>query len=44
MSLWQFGAALQGWQQAHGDPEKDTTLSEGEVVEISDWLDRTAGR
>ncbi len=30
MSLWEFGAAVEGWSKAHGGEEKPESMSEAE--------------
>lgn len=39
MSLWQYKAAVQGWNKANGGEGGGSALDEREADEIASWLD-----
>lgn len=41
MSLWEYGAAVQGYNKAHSPAEEHGTLSEEEYADLSSWLDES---
>lgn len=41
MSLWQFGAFIEGWNRHHSpDEDKGVPLSDEEAAELGSWLDQ----
>jgi hypothetical protein len=39
MSLWEFGAAVAGWNEAHGGEADSAKLTDDDVVRLSALID-----
>lgn len=40
MSWWEFCAAKAYWNKHHADPKGGSRLTDAEVIDLADWMDK----